>query len=146
MGPRTARHGPADPSPVGAEPGAGTQPGRAGGARDPHGVTRLCPPLRIAESPQDGGTSARLAETRAELECLERDYRHALRQGLRARDRAEIAGAFDKSDAHQRRILATLRRVRDLERELAGPATAEIHELPAPTARGELAAAPDDAA
>jgi hypothetical protein len=144
MGPRTARHRPADPA--GAEPGAGTRPGRAGGERDPHGVTRLRPPLRIAESPQDGGASARLAETRAELARLHRDYHAALRDGLRARERAEIAAAFDNSDAHRRRILSALRRVRELERELAGPATAEIHELPAPAARDDLAAAPDDAA
>jgi hypothetical protein len=54
-GPRTARHQPADPA--GAEPGTGTRPGRAGGERDPHGVTRLRPPppLRIAESPQAAG-------------------------------------------------------------------------------------------
>jgi hypothetical protein len=144
-GPRTARHQPADPSPAGAEPGAGTRPGRAGGQRDPHNVTRLRPPLRIAESPQDGGASARLAETHAELARLHRDYHTALRDGLRARERAEIAAAFDNSDALQRRILATLRRAHELERELAEPATAEIHELPAPAGRGELAAAPDDA-
>ena len=146
MGPRSARHRPADPSPAGAEPGAGTRPGRAGGERDPHGVTRLRAPLRIAESPQDGGASARLAAARAELARLHRDYHAALRDGLRARERAEIAAAFDESDALQRRILATLRRAHELERELAEPATAEIHELPAPAGRGDLAAAPDDAA
>ena len=145
-GPRTARHRPADPSPAGAEPGAGTRPGRAGGERDPHGVTRLRAPLRLAEPPQDGGASARLAETRAELARLHRDYHAALWDGPRARDRAEIAAAFDESDALQRRILATLRRAHELERELAEPATAEIHELPAPAGRGDLAAAPDDAA
>jgi hypothetical protein len=142
MGPRTARHQPADPSPAGAEPGAGTRPGRAGGERDPHSVTRLRAQLRIAESPQDGGASARLPETRAELARHERDYQDA----LRARERAEIAAAFDNSDALPRRILATLRRAHELERELAEPATAEIHELPAPAGRDELAAAPDDAA
>lgn len=144
-GPRT-RHQPADPSPAGAEPGAGTRPGRADGERDPHGVTRLRPPLRIAESPQDGGTSARLAEARAELARLHHEYHTALRDGLRARERAEIAAAFDNSDALRRRILATLRRAHELERELAEPATAEIHELPARASRDELAAAPDDAA
>jgi hypothetical protein len=146
MGPRSARRRPADPSPAGAEPGAGTRPGRAGGERDPHSVTRLRAPLRIAESPEAGGASARLAAARAELARLHRDYHAALRDGLRARERAEIAAAFDNSDAHRRRILSALRRVRELERELAGPATAEIHELPAPAGRGDLAAAPDDAA
>jgi hypothetical protein len=146
MGPRAARHQLADPSPAGAEPGAGTRPGRAGGERDPHGVTRLRPPLRLAESPQDGGASARLAETRAELARLHRDYNAALRDGLRASERAEIAAALDGSDALQRRILATPRRVRDLERELAETATAETDELPAPAGRDQLAAAPDDAA
>jgi hypothetical protein len=146
MGPRTARHQPADPSPAGAEPGAGTRPVRAGGERDPHSVTRLRAQLRIAESPQDGGASARLPETRAELARHERDYQDALRDGLRARERAEIAAAFDNSDALQRRILASLRRAHELQRELAEPATAEIHELPAPAGRDELAAAPDDAA
>jgi hypothetical protein len=142
MGPRTARHQPADPSPAGAEPGAGTRPGRAGGERDPHSVTRLRAQLRIAESPQDGGASARLPETRAELARHERDYQDA----LRARERAEIAPALDNSDALPRRIPAALRRAHELERELAEPATAEIHELPAPAGRDELAAAPDDAA
>jgi hypothetical protein len=145
-GPRIARHQLADPSPAGAEPGAGTRPGRAGGERDPHGVTRLRPPLRLAESPQDGGASARLAETRAELARLHRDYDAALRAGLRARDRAEIAAAFDRSDALRRRILATPRRALELERELAETATAEIHELPRSAGRDELAAAPDDVA
>jgi hypothetical protein len=96
--------------------------------------------LRVAE-PSSGEPHAaqRLEDTRDELDRLSRAYDDALRRGLRARERADIAAAFDEGDSLQWRIMSLLRRARELEHQLAAVASAERHEL-------ALAGAPDNAA
>jgi hypothetical protein len=146
MGPPAARHQPADPSPAGVEPGAGTRPGRAGGERDPHGVTRLRPPLRIAESPQDGGASARLAETRAVLARLERDYRHALRQAYgpaTARRSPPPSTTATPTGGGYSRLCAASASSSESSPDQPQPRSTSCPHRPP---RDDLAAAPDDAA
>lgn len=123
--------------------------GDADGGRNPNGARAPRPPVRLAEPPRsdgDGSAAQRLERARRELERLDHEYLAAVRDGLRARERAEIAAAFDRGDALQGRILSTLHRARQLERELAGARTAEIHELPTRANPPELTANPDDAA
>jgi hypothetical protein len=66
----------------------------------------------------------RLERARYELERLDLEYRAAVRDGLHARERAEIAAAFDRGDAIQGRMLSILHRTRALEREL--PPASEV--------------------
>jgi len=105
--------------------------------------------LADAEPPrgdEEGSVAQRLERARDELERLDREYATAVRDGLRARERAEIAAAFDRGDALPGRMLSTLHPARQLERKLAGAGPAEIRELPSPASAAELTAAPDEAA
>jgi len=95
----------------------------AAGGRHSNGAIAPRPSVRLAEpSRGDGEPSVgqRLELARAELGRLDREYTTAVRDGLRARERAEIAAAFDRGDALQGRMLSALHRARRLERELAG--------------------------
>ena len=97
--------------------------GDAVGGRHPNGATAPRPPVRLAEPPRadrEGSVAERLERARDELERLDREYLAAVLDGVRARERAEIAAAFDRGDALQGRMLSTLHRARQLERELAG--------------------------
>ena len=123
--------------------------GEAAGGRHPNGATAPCPPVRLAELPQGDGEASvaqRLEGARNELERLDREYATAVRDGLRARERAEIAAAFDHGDALQGRMLTILHRVRQLEREVAGAGHAEIRELRPRPSPVDLGADPDEAA
>ena len=97
--------------------------GDAVGGRLSNGATAPRPPVRLAEPPRadrEDSVAERLERARDELERLDREYLAAVRDGVRARERAEIAAAFDRGDALQGRMLSTLHRARELERELAG--------------------------
>lgn len=123
--------------------------GDAAGGRYSNGTTAPRPPVRLAELPHGDGEASvaqRLDRARDELERLDREYATAVRDGLRARERAEIAAAFDRGDALQWRMLTTLHRVRQLERELGGEGPAEIREVPARPSPLALSADPDEAA
>jgi hypothetical protein len=90
-------------------------------------VTTPHSPLRVAE-PLSGEAAARkrLVAARAELDYLEGAYDAALRRGMSAHDRGDIAAAFDEADALQRRLLQTVHRTRKLERELTQLSTATV--------------------
>jgi hypothetical protein len=123
--------------------------GDADGGRNPNGATAPRPPVRLAEPPRgdgEGSVAQRLERARRELERLDREYLTAVREGLRAREHAEISAAFDRGDALQGRMLSTVHRARQLERELAGAVPAEVRELATPASPAELTADPDDAA
>lgn len=102
-------------------------------------------PLHLAEAPRDEDAAARVVRARGELARLGREYQEAVGHALRARERADIAASFDRSDDLQRRTLAAARRLRELERERAATAAAEIHQLRLPADRDELAGTPNDA-
>ncbi len=97
--------------------------GDAVGGQHSKGATAPRPPVRLAEPPpadREDSVAERLERARDELERLDREYLAAVRDGVRARERAEIAAAFDRGDALQGRMLSALHRARKLERELAG--------------------------
>jgi hypothetical protein len=97
--------------------------GDADGGRNPNGAPAPRPPVRLAEpsrSGVEGSVEERLERARGDLERLDREYLTAVGDGVRAREPAEIAAAFDRGDALQGRMLSTLHRTRQLERELAG--------------------------
>jgi hypothetical protein len=96
-------------------------------------------PLHLAEPPRDEDAADRVVRARGELARLGREYQEAVGHALRARERADIAAGFDRSDDLQRRTLAAARRLRELERELAQTAEAEVHELPSHQDGGEVA-------
>ena len=96
-------------------------------------------PLHLAEPPRDENAADRVVRARGELARLGREYQEAVADTRRARERADIAAAFDRSDDLQRRTLAAARRLRELERELAQTAEAEVHELPPHPEGGDVA-------
>jgi hypothetical protein len=92
-------------------------------------------PVHLAEPPRDENAADRVVRARGELARLGREYQEAVGHALRARERADIAAGFDRSDDLQRRTLAAARRLR----ELAQTAEAEVHELPSHPYGGEVA-------
>jgi hypothetical protein len=123
--------------------------GDAVGGRKPTGAPAPRPPVRLAEPPRsdvEGSVEERLERARRELERLDREYLTAVGDGVRARERAEIAAAFDRGDALQGRMLSTLHRARQLERELAGSRPSKTYEPPTPSSSSEFATDPDGAA
>ena len=92
----------------------------------------------LADPLRDTDAADRVARAREELARLGQEYQEAVGHALRARERGEIAAGFDRSDDLQRRTLGAARRLRELERELAQAADAEVHELPS-HARDEVA-------
>ena len=117
----------ADVQAEGVRPGGG----EGGRGRQLTSVPGLPTSLRVAE-PSNGEPHAaqRLEDTRAELDRLSRAYDDALRRGLRARERADIAAAFDEGRlapvAHQRHHAP---RARSWSTQLARSRLLSVHEL-----------------